>query len=216
MNDATTKFKEDLNNIVTSGLHPDPEDEISKIQKTFENTIRKNGPDSFNAMMILCDSDYAPALVAEPRPYTTKEDMYVAFAEMLFSYSAFGSACFIMVNDTRITSIDPVGETSTVKDALNISIVSRDSAATVILPYGIINPPNEDKDLMVMWDTDNFICSDTGEDNSQGNLVELYYVMSHLQKAPFSMNTLINYYSFRDFPTVIPEETIAKKVHIEL
>jgi hypothetical protein len=216
MNDATTKFQEDLNTIITSGLHPNPEDEILKIQKTFENTVKKNGADSFNAMMILCDSDYQPALIAEPRPYTTKEDMYVAFAEMLFSYSAFGSSCFIMVNDTRITSIDPIGETSTVKDALNISIVSRDSAATVILPYGIINPPNEDEDLMVMWDNENFICSDTGEENSQGNLVELYYVMSHLQNAPFNMNTLINYYSFRDFPTVVPEETIAKKVQVQL
>jgi hypothetical protein len=50
------------------------------------------------------------------------------------------------------------------------------------------------------------------EDTSTGRLVELYFVMSHLDKPPFTMNTLVNYYSFRDFPTVIPDDTIVKRV----
>lgn len=204
---ATDVFYKELDQMVSVGLHPDPQDEIFKIQKTFENTISKNGPDGFNSMLILCDSDYAPAFIAEPRPYTNKEDMYSAFAEMLFSFSAFNAAAFIMVNDTRMTVVESDLSVSLKKDALNIVFVDREAACTIILPYEV----NEDDS--VTWFTDKFTCSSMEEeDTATGRLVELYFVMSHLDKPPFTMNTLVNYYSFRDFPTVIPDDTIVKRV----
>lgn len=215
--EVNISFNEGLNLIKENNLHQDPESEIIKIQETFSNVIKKSGPDSFNAMLVLFNADSDPVFAIEPRPYTNKRDMYVAFAEMLFAYSSFNATCFVMSNDTRMTTIDNNDTNAAITmEALNISFVGSEVACVVILPYEIQN--NEQGEDIVYWKNELFSISSLTDSSQpvQGNMTELFYIMSHIKRSSFNMNTLINYYSFRDFSSVVPEESIAQKIYVNM
>lgn len=206
------QFDKEIELMKQNDIHSNPEIEIIKIQETFSNVIKKDGPDSFTPMMIVCNSEDEPVFVCEPRPYTSKTDMYVALAEMLFSYSSFSAKCFIMVSDTRLTLIekDDLDQTQMQTDALNIAFVASEYACIAILPYRIVS---DNDSHTVNWINEKFSITSLTE-SAQGSMTELYYVMSHLTNPVFDMNTLVNYYNFRDFASVIPEESIAQKVEV--
>jgi hypothetical protein len=205
-------FDKEIELMKQNDLHSNPELEIIKIQETFASVTRKEGPDSFTPMMIICNSDDDPVFVCEPRPYVSKSDMYVALAEMLFSYSAFSAKSFIMVNDTRMTMFDKDDNNVSHKiDALNIAFVNSDYACLAVLPYEI--SLDENQVHVVNWKNESFSISSI-TDSSAGAMTELYYIMSHLKNPVFNMNTLVNYYNFRDFSSVLPEESIAQKVEV--
>ena len=101
-------------------------------------------------------------------------------------------------------------------EALNISFVGSEVACVVILPYEIQN--NEQGEDIVYWRNELFSISSLTDSSQsiQGNMTELFYIMSHIKRSSFNMNTLINYYSFRDFSSVIPEESIAQKIYVNM
>jgi hypothetical protein len=207
------QFDKELELMKQNDIHSDPELEIIKIQETFSSVVKKHGPDNFSPMMIIFNSQDEPVFVCEPRPYTSKTDMYVAMAEMLFSHSAFSAKCFIMVHDTNMTMIDEKDSSITTKmEALNIAFVASEYACIAVLPYEVIK--DNDNSHSVTWLNDQFSISSLSDNNHHGSMTELYFVMSHMKSSLFNMNTLVNYYNFRDFPNTIPEESIAQRVEV--
>lgn len=205
------EFLNSLANLTKLKLHDEPAAEIWKLMKTFTSAVNKYGPDSFNAMYILFDHDYEPIIVLEPRPYTSKEDMYTCFAEMMFSYNAANSPSFILANDTRMRDFKTNEVTH---ESLMINFVSKESASSVILPYTI---SEEDE---VTWLTDEFVMMPIDTDDSsglttKGAMVELLFTMSHAEHSPFDLTTLVNYYSFRDFPIIVSDDAVTDKIKLE-
>lgn len=205
------EFINSLAELTKLKLHDEPAAEVWKLMRTFSSSINKYGPDSFNAMYILFDYDYEPIIVLEPRPYTSKEDMYTCFAEMMFSYNASTSPSFILANDTRIRDITTNEVT---QESLMINFVSKEAASVVILPYTI----SEDDE--VNWITDDFSVmpiDNEASDNpsAMGPMVELLFTMSHVEYTPFDLTTLVNYYSFRDFPLIVSDDAIADKIKLD-
>ncbi len=206
----------DINLLNEFGIHDNQEVEIASLQKTFEACVKKNGPDSYNPMLVIYDHDSSPMFALEARPYTSKKDMYTCFAEMLYSYSALEGHSFMMSSDVRLTSHESTGEAIMKQDSLTLSFASRSSSCIVIMPYEV------DSDNNVIWQHDYFNIASMLDDqtttvlDSSGTLTELFYIMSHIKKSPFPFNTLINYYSFRDFPYTLPPSMIGDKILVKL
>jgi len=198
------------------GIHDNPELEIANLQKSFEACVKENGPDSYNPMLVIYDRDSSPMLVLEARPYTSKKDMYTCFAEMLYSYSALEGHSFMMSSDVTLKSHESTGETTKKEDCLTLSFASRNSSCLVIMPYQVNSDNN------VIWLHDEFnIASMLDEEaavslDATGTLTELFYIMSHIKQSPFPFNTLINYYSFRDFPYTLPPSMIGDKILVKI
>lgn len=212
-------FINSLAELEKNDIHNNPALEVYKLMRTFENTLAKNGPDSFNIMYVLFNSDYEPSLILEPRPYSSKDEMYMTIAEMAFSFSSFKGRSFILATDTTLTNIDQDNiDNPTKTDSLMVSFVTPESAAGITMPYVFNSNTNS-----VVWSYDNFSCypietKDPQNDNMSfsGPMTELLFIMSHIIENPFSINSLVNYYNFRDFPIAIPDESIAHKVTIEI
>lgn len=211
------EFVNSLTSLIESRLHDDPAAEVYKIMYTFQNIIKSNGAGSFNLMYVLFDSDFKPIVVLEPRPYTSKDEMYIAITEMLFSYSSLIGHSFMVASDSTMTQFNRADNTTEQSDAIAISFVSDSSAASITLPYQINSSTND-----VIWNHEKFIClpiqAEDGEGNYsfQGIMSQIFFIMSHLKKNCFPMNTLINYYNFRDFVTMLPSDSIVKKINITL
>lgn len=206
----------DISALDEFGIHQNPEVEIASLQKTFEACVKKNGPDSYNPMLVIYDNDSSPMFALEARPYTSKKDMYTCFTEMLYSYSALEGHSFMMSSDVRMTSHESTGEATKKQDCLTLSFASRSSSCIVIMPYEV------DSDNNVLWQHDDFnIASMLDNESSEtldtnGTLTELFYIMSHIKHSPFPFNTLINYYSFRDFPYTLPPSMIGDKILVKI
>ena len=202
----------DLTSIIDAEIHDNPAQEIKNIQGTFEACMKKNGEDSFSPMLILFDHESSPLFVIESRPFGDKPDMYSCFAEMLYSFSALKAQSFVFAVDTKLTKVDSNDLLGEKIDALFLTFATNDAACVVILPYKI-NSTND-----VIWNENEFNISSLNEEtkNSSGTLSDLYYVMSHMKDSPFSFNTLVNYYSFRDFPFHTSDALVSEKIMIKV
>jgi hypothetical protein len=203
---------EELNSFV-----PNSKDHVSSLLDTFAATVKACGPDSFVPMCIFLDSDGDTKLALTSRKWTDKDDMYKSFAEMLYAFSATGSDCFIFANDVRVskyTPEEPHSKTVEGQDAINIAFVSKDSSALVSLPYSV--EPNN----VVNWHHDLSLTSPLSKSNPteiyQGDMVELFYVMSHINSSPFSLAQLINYYNLKGFQYNISNGTFADTMKIKV
>ena len=199
----------DLDIIKENDIHNDPEKEVKNIQGTFEACIQKHGPDSFSPMLILFDPASAPMFVIEARPYGDKTDMYACFAEMLYSFRSLDASSLLMAVDTKLTPIDSNNQKI---DALLLTFATRESACVIVLPYKITSA-NE-----VIWNNEEFNIAplNSENDNYSGGLTDLYFIMSHIESSPFAFNTLVNYYSFRDFPFQTCGGLVSEKIMIKI
>lgn len=206
----------DTNLLIEFNIHKNPEKEIATIQKSFEDCIKENGPETYNTMLAIYDYDSNPMFALEARPYTSKKDMYTCYAEMLYSFRALEGHSFMMSNDVTINNDPSTSASLNPEDCLLLNFASRTSSCIVIMPYKI------DSDNNVIWKHDQFnIASMLGSDeltnlDSSDTLVELFYIMSHVKESPFPFNTLINYYSLRDFPYTLPPSMIGEKLLVKL
>lgn len=189
---------------------------IESILETFVDTVKKNGSDSFIPMCIYVDSSDNIQLVLTSRPWKDKDDMYKSFSEMLFAFSAFKSQCCLFVNDVRITKYDvkePHSKTTQPQDALNISFISKESSAVLNVPYTIDSYNN------VNWHLADALTSPLSKEDPsevyQGDMVELFYVMSHIDHSAFTVAQLLNYYTVMNFKYEISEKSVVEKVNIE-
>lgn len=190
---------------------------VLSLLDTFTDTIKAYGPNSFIPMCIFLDSDGDVKLALTSREWTDKDDMYKSFSEMLFAFAAVDAHHFIFANDVRITKYEPEAphsKTMEAQDAINIAFVSKESSALVSLPYSV------EADNSVNWRYDLALTSPLSKDNPtevyQGDMVELFYVMSHIDSSPFTPAQLINYYNLKGFKYQIADGALVDKVKIEV
>lgn len=196
---------------------PNAEAHVSNLLNTFQDTVKEHGPNSFIPMAIFLDSSGDVKLALTAREWVDKDDMYKTFSEMLFAFSAVQADCFMFANDVRITKYEPEAphsKTMEAQDAVNIAFVSKESSALVSVPYSV-----EDNNY-VNWHFDLSLTSPLSKENPtevyQGDMVELFYVMSHIDSSPFSPAQLINYYSLKGFKYQIASGALVDKVKIEV
>jgi hypothetical protein len=176
-----------------------PTDHIDAFISTFKQAVLENGPDSFIPMLTIFKSKSEIAISIQCRPFIDKDDMYKAYAEMLQYYSASNAYSFIIANDVRISTYqqdDPHSKKQDATDALSLSFVSSDSSGLLTLPYRIV-------DNQVLWSQKDFTLTSLTEDDPtktfQGEMVELFYTMSHLDGPLFTIPQLLNYLSYKNF-----------------
>lgn len=196
---------------------PNAEAHVQGIISTFTKTVNHNGKDSFIPMCIYLNSEGDVKLAITSRPWNDKDDMYKAYSEMLFAFSAINSKCLVFANDVRVTKYEseaPHSKTMEAQDALNIAFVSKDSSALVSIPYTVRD------NNTVEWHEELSVTSPLSKDNPaevyQGDMVELFYVMSHIDNSPFTPAQLMNYYSLKGFTYQLADDALVEKVKIEV
>lgn len=196
---------------------PNAKNHVQSIIHTFSTAISNNGKDSFIPMCVYLNSEGDVKLAITSRPWTDKDDMYKSFSEMLFAFSALKSHCVVFANDVRVTKYEaeaPHSKTTKAQDALNIAFVSSDSSALVSLPYTV------KEDNTVEWHDELSLTSPLSKENPaevyQGDMVELFYIMSHIDNSPFTPAQLINYYSIKGFQYELAENVFVDKLKIEV
>lgn len=200
-------------NVFTSNA----ETHVLSIIDTFNDTVKQHGPDSFVPMCMFLDSGGDVKLVLTARSWKDKDDMYKCFSEMLFAFSTLDAHCCLFVNDVRITTYEqeaPNSKKMEAQDAINIAFVSKESSALISFPYSIENNNN------VILHHDLAITSPLSKEDPseiyQGDMVELFYVMSHIESPSFSPAQLINFYNLKGFTYKISDEALVDKVKIEV
>lgn len=196
---------------------PNAQTHVEHLLKTFQQTVSENGVNSFVPMCIYLNSKGDVMLTLTSRPWSDKDDMYKSFAEMLYAFNPIKCECVMFVNDVLLTKYDsrePHAKTAEAQDAINISFISKESSALVNVPYSV----KENNDIS--WHFDLAIISPLSKEDPtelyQGDMVELFYIMSHIDSSPFSMAQLVNYYSFKGFTYQISEDALVDKIQIRV
>jgi len=196
---------------------PNAQEHVENLLEMFKRVVNKNGPDSFVPMCIYLNHSGELMLSLTCRPWSDKDDMYKAFSEMLFAFSPIDCECLVFANDVRITKYeaqDPHSKTAEAQDAINISFISKESSALVSVPYSVKNKND------LEWNFDLAVISPLSKENPielyQGDMVELFYIMSHIDDSPFTMAQLINYYGLKGFQYQISDSALVDKVRIEV
>jgi hypothetical protein len=191
--------------------HPDKH--IQGFSTTFEETIKRGGPNSFVPMVTMFSNMEDIEITIQCRDYLDKDDMYKAFNEMLHYFSATEAHSFIFAMDIRQTSYsqkDPDSKKASATDALSLVFASEDSSGMLIMPYSIDDNDN------VIWDTKEFnltsLASDDPSKSYQGEIAELFYLMTHLDGPLFTAAQLLNYYNFKGYNFIFPDDAVAKSV----
>jgi hypothetical protein len=190
--------------------HPDKH--VENFVYTFEKTIKEAGSDSFVPMLTIFKDLDNIEITIQCREYLDKDDMYKSFNEMLQFYSATEAHSFIFAMDIRQTVYsqeNPNSKKASPSDALSLTFASEDSSGMVIMPYKII-------DNAVVWDSNEFqltsLATDDPSKSYQGEIAELFYLMTHLDGPLFTAAQLLNYYNFKGYNFVFPNQTAAENV----
>jgi hypothetical protein len=196
--------------------HPDKH--VENFVSTFEKTITEAGPDSFVPMLTIFKDLNDIEITIQCRDHADKDDMYKAFNEMLQFYSATNAHSFILAMDIRQTIYsqdNPNSKKSSSVDAFSLTFASEDSSGVLIMPYQIIN------DNVVVWDLDKAhltsLAADDPSESYQGELPELLYLMTHLNSPLFTPAQLLNFYNFKGYNYIFPNDsTLTKVTKVEL
>ena len=192
----------------------DPIEHINAFVETFESCIENAGPDSFIPMITYFNSDSNIILSITSIGYQDKDTMYKSFNEMLHFFSAGKAHSFIFAIDIRKTVYDqdnPNTKTSQPVDALSLSFVSEESSGILTLPYTVI-------DNKVQWFESEFDLSNMAEEDPkkkyQGEMVDLFYMMTHLEGPLFTPAQLLNYYNHKGYQFMIPDTTKVSSIKV--
>lgn len=207
-----------LNNINLSELEQfvsEPQKHIEAFIATFEQSFLNAGPNSFVPMVTMFKNPNEFEISIQCRNYEDKDDMYKAFNEMLQFFSAAEAHSFIFAVDIRKTTYDqnnPHSKTTEATDALSLSFVSETSSGIVTLPYRIV-------DNKIEWSVSEFDLSNMTEESPekkyQGDIPELFYLMTHLPGPMFTPSQLLNYYNYNNFMYIISDTTSVEAIKVE-
>lgn len=183
-----------------------PEKHIESFIKTFEESVKNNGADSFIPMLTIFKNPETIEITIVSNNFSDKDQMYKSFAEMLYYFSASKAYSFIFAVDVRQTSYSNDQVKNKIQnpiEALTLSFVSEDSSGVLSMPYTI-------KETEVNWKYENFnLCKIVDKDPSevyQGDMAELLYVMTHMDESLFTPAQLLNYYIYKEYKFIIPDE----------
>lgn len=194
----------------------DPETHINNFIHTFEKTFEEVGPNSFVPMVTMFKNPEEFIISIQSRYFEDKDDMYKAFNEMLHFYSAAECHSFIFASDVTRRDYDqdnPNTKTTEPVEALCLAFVSDESSGMVSLPYSVI-------DNKVVWSEKDFDLSNLAEDNPektyQGDIPELFYMMTHLQGAMFSTPQILNYLNYKGFQYVLSDASEYNSIKVKI
>jgi hypothetical protein len=197
------QFEEFVNN---------PDKHIESFVSTFEDTVEKIGADTFAPMLTIFSDLDNIEITIQCREYEDKDDMYKSLNEMLQFYSATEAHSFIFAMDIRQTTYSqqsPATKVESPTDALSLTFASQDSSGMLIMPYEVI-------DNKVIWNSDKFDVSTLANDDPsktyQGEIAELFYLMTHLNGPLFTPAQLLNYYNFKGYNFIFPSESHLERI----
>jgi len=197
------QFEEFVNN---------PDKHIESFVSTFEDTVEKIGADTFAPMLTIFSDLDNIEITIQCREYEDKDDMYKSLNEMLQFYSATEAHSFIFAMDIRQTTYsqkNPGTKVESPTDALSLTFASEDSSGMLIMPYEVI-------DNKVIWNSDKFDVSTLANDDPsktyQGEIAELFYLMTHLNGPLFTPAQLLNYYNFKGYNFIFPSESHLERI----
>lgn len=189
---------EDEFNEKASFLCDKPYDEIKKYMSFFEKNMENYGPDSFSPTVVVHSMPNKLVGVVTCRETRDKEDLYKALSEMLFFATSIQSELFIVAQDAKINTIKDKNTKAEVSEALIVSFVTPDHCLIATLPY------TYDEHNKTTWYLDKAfgtkIHVDSQTDNLTGDMMELFYVYSHLeQPGPFTPVEILRYFDATGF-----------------
>ncbi len=190
---------------------------IQSFVKTFEESVKQSGSDSFTPMVTIFRDLETIEITIVSKSNLNKEQMYQSFAEMLHYFSASKSYSFIFAVDVRQTIYSNKNfksKTNEPVEALTLSFVSEDSSGILVMPYTI-------KEKEVNWIYEDFDLSKIADQDPsevyQGDMAELLYTMTHLEDPLFTPAQLLNYYNYKNYMFIIPDESkIVNSIKVEL
>jgi hypothetical protein len=189
-----------------------PDKHVQAFVSTFEETIKKAGSDSFVPMLTIFKDLDDIEITIQCRDYKDKDDMYKSLNEMLHFFSATDAHSFIFAMDIRQTVYsqdNPDSKKSTPVDALSLTFASNDSSGMFIMPYKII-------DSNVVWDVNQFQLTSLADDDPsksyQGEIAELFYLMTHLEGPLFTPAQLLNFYNFKGYNFTFPDQSFLQRI----
>ena len=190
----------------------DPHKHVQAFVSTFEKTVKEAGSNSFVPMITIFRDLDDIEITIQCREHENKDDMYKAFNEMLHFFSATDAHSFIFAMDVRQTAYsqdNPNTKKSASVDALSLTFASNDSSGILLLPYEII-------DDNTIWDVDQFqltsLADDDPSNSYQGEIAELFYLMTHLNGPLFTPAQLLNFYNFKGYNFTFPDKSFLQRV----
>lgn len=194
----------------------DPHHVITTYAENFERVINEEGPNSFISTMTMFKDPENIEIVIQSRPFENKADMYKAISEMLYFYSSSNCSSVIFAADVRQYKYDTNNldlKASNTIDAFSLSFASSDSSGLITLPYEIINNK-------LIWITNDFLLGSLAEENPsksyQGDMPELFYIMSNLDGPIFTVSQLLNYYSYKNFKFSLSKNSSVQSIKLNL
>jgi hypothetical protein len=192
-----------------------PAPHIEAFTATFEACISANGANSFIPMVTYFDTDSNAMASISSIPYEDKDSMYKSFNEMLHYFSASEAHSLIFACDIRKTIYDqdnPDSKSTESTDALSLCFASEESSGILTMPYSIVNDT-------VQWSCDEFQLSNMANEDPtkkyQGDMVELFYLMTHLTGPLFTVPQLLNYYTYKGYQFMFPETTKVSSIKVD-
>ncbi len=194
----------------------DPHHMITTYAENFEKIINEEGSNSFISTMTMFKDPKNIEIVIQSRPFEDKNDMYKAINEMLYFYSSANCSSLIFAADVRQSKYNTNklnSELSNPIDALSLSFASSDSSGLVTLPYQVINNK-------LTWVVNDFSLNNLAEENPsksyQGDIPELFYIMSNLEGPIFTSSQLLNYYSYKNFKFSLSKDSSVQTIKLNL
>jgi hypothetical protein len=113
------------------------------------------------------------------------------------------------IRQTVYSQDNPDSKKSTPVDALSLTFASNDSSGMFIMPYKII-------DSNVVWDVNQFQLTSLADDDPsksyQGEIAELFYLMTHLEGPLFTPAQLLNFYNFKGYNFTFPDQSFLQRI----
>lgn len=205
--ESPEKFDSDVSYICKN-----PYSEYLKFQTFFQKHINEFGRDSFHPTMSVFSCHQNIVGVVTCRETESKNDLYVALAEMLYFPMSISSELFIIATDVTVTSPDDVK-----KDAMVVTFVTPDHCLIFTTPY-IYNSDNTINWLMQESFINKVTHSITTGDSPLGDMVELFFVFSHSSNpGPFTYEEVLRYFNVTGFSyQILNEQNIDDKNSIAI
>lgn len=167
----------------------EPREEVQNIKSSFEQYYSLSGRQPYRPKLILFDNFQNKKFGISSRQYDNQDDFFVSISEMLFSYSAFHAGSCIMVLDSSSTSYEDSS------GSLITYFASEDSAAVLNQEYKYVD------DTTIQWRTsdEGYKEIDIKTGDATNKIVEMLFVYTHLESAPFTSSELLSYYSMKNY-----------------
>ena len=167
-----------------------PKDEIANIRNSFSEHILLADKQTFRPKAVFFDYLGNKKFGLSSRPYNDVDDLYTVVSEMMYAYSGFDANSSILVLDSNLNDD---GQDSS--GALVIYFVSSENACSLKLYYKYLS------DNTVEWlqSKDVYEEIDTKSKDSTNRIIEVLFVHSHLDTAPFTKAELLSYYSMKGY-----------------